>query len=132
MGDCFTSLISGPCTMHANNALTINFKDVNEWILPFFLLITILWGLCQMPVGQPHLAAKPNYSHQISHSLWLLGKLLDFKATKFASFLLGTLWHFAFILITHLPYLHHIYLRILFTFQDRCFIILCFSGFSTF
>ena len=85
-----------------------------------------------MPVGQPHLAAKPNYSHQISHSLWLLGKLLDFKATKFASSLLGTLWQFAFIPIMHLPYLHHIYLHILSTFQDRCCIILCFSGFSTF
>lgn len=87
----------------------------HEWILPFFLLITVLWGLYQMPVGQPHLAAKP-----ISHSLWLFGKLLDFKATKFASSLLGTLWQFAFITIMHLPYVHHIYLHISFSGQMFC------------
>ena len=136
MGDCFTSLISGPCTMHANNALRMNFKDMNEWILPFFLLITILWGLCQMSLRQTQLAAKPNYSHQISHSLWLLGKLLDFKATKLllpSLELCGNLLLFP--LRTCLFYLYHIYLHILSTFQDRCFAkgyILCFSGFSTF
>ena len=51
----------------AKNMLTLNLKEVNEWILPFFLLITILWGLCQMPLWQSSLGAKLHY-YTISHS----------------------------------------------------------------